>query len=135
MISKGIRNSGLGGQIFMVLIFIFLILPLFTYGQSCPTFKINRIEDTTNNLDNGSVEIDIKASKRYTRENFDIRQKENKITGALGYEVEFQIRNNSLVINGLKKSQDMYLSEYVILFSDKSCKNGELLEVGTFKIK
>jgi len=135
MISKGIINSGLDGQIFTVLIFILLMFPIFTYGQSCPTFKINRIENTTNNLDNGSVEIDIKASKRYTKENFDIRQKENKVTGPIGYEVDFQITNNSLVINGLKKSQDMYLGEYIILFSDKSCKNGELLEVGTFKIK
>jgi len=124
-----------GFYLLLVTALIFILYPVISNAQSCPTFKINRIEDTSGNMENGSVEIDIRSSKKYSNENFDIRQKEKQVTGALGYDVEILLSKNRLTINRLRKSQDMYLDEYVILFSDKSCKNGELIEVGTFKIK
>lgn len=116
-------------------IIIIFLLPMSSKAQNCPDFKITEVLNTTDNLDNGSIEVDIKAARKFTTDNFNIRQKEKQVTGQLGYEVEVLISNDKLIIKGLKKSQDMYLGEYVILFSDKTCKNGELLEVGTFKIK
>lgn len=116
-------------------IFVFaLFIPLVTKGQGCPQFEIKKVVDTNQRGENGSVEITIRSSKAYSTENFDIRQKEKQVTGALDYNVDMRVTRNSLRVTGLKKSEALYLEEYVILFSDKSCDNGRLVEVGTFKI-
>jgi len=117
------------------IVFFVILMSDNSFGQNCPTFQIKEVKDVGNENNLGSVIVGISASKLYRLENFEIRQKENEVTGPIGYEVEINITRNELIISGLKKSEELYLNEYVILFSDQSCKNSEIVEVGTFKIK
>jgi hypothetical protein len=129
-------NRKINSLKFVALIFFaFILFQVTSYGQNCPSFKIEKIVNTGDGVEKGSIEVVINSSKRYSNKNFDIRQKENQVTGPLGYDVEIAISKNELIVSGLKKSQEMYLSEYIILFSDKSCNQGKLMEVGPFKIK
>lgn len=122
-------------RLILLLSFVIILYPIVSNGQDCPSFEITKIINTSDGAENGSVQIKIESSKIFDQENFEIRQKEKQVTGPLGYDVEILISNSKLIINGLRKSQDMYLSEYIIRFSDNTCNNGELLEVGIFKIR
>ena len=115
--------------------FLIFLIPGSSMGQECPSFRIKEVKNVETSNSAGEVVIDINGSRRYTQENFQIRQKQNHVTGEIGYDVDMKITRNELVISGLKKSEELYLDEYVILFSDKSCKNSAIVEVGTFKIK
>ncbi len=106
-----------------------------SYGQDCPSFRVANIKDVNSSPDGGAVTITITSGKLYTVDNFQIRQKENGVTGPIGYEVDFQISRNEIVISGLKKSDELLLKEYVVLFSDPGCDNSQIKEVGTFQIK
>jgi len=122
-------------KLFLGAAFFVMFLPGNSIGQDCPSFRIKEIKNVENGNSTGEVVIDINSSRRYTQENFEIRQKQNQVTGSIGYDVDIRITRNELVISGLKKSEELYLDEYVILFSDKSCNNSAIVEVGTFKIK
>lgn len=125
----------LNGHILALIFLISLFANLTAFGQGCPQFEIAKIENTSQERQFGSIEITIKSAKTYNVDNFDIRQKANQVTGPLGYNVEMTVSGNRLVIDGLRKSEEMYLGEYVVRFSDKACNNGALLEAGVFKIK
>lgn len=105
-----------------------------SYGQNCPSFRIKEVNDSNSSPKGGSVIISVNSNQLYTLENFQIRQKEKDVTGPIGYEVDFEISRNEIVISGLKKTEELYLKEYVVLFSDKECDNSQIKEVGTFKI-
>lgn len=120
---------------FLGVAFLMLLLPVNSMGQDCPSFRIKEIKNVNSGNATGEVVIDINSSRRYGKENFEIRQKQNQVTGSIGYEVDLKVTRNELIISGLKKSDELYLDEYVILFSDKSCDNSAIVEVGTFKIK
>lgn len=115
--------------------FLIILLAGNSFGQDCPVFRIKEVKNVVDDGNNGKVVVRINASKLYNQDNFQIRQKQNQVTGSIGYNVDIKVTRNQLEINGLKKSVDMYLDEYVILFSDKSCNNSEIVEVVTFKIK
>lgn len=117
------------------ILFFVILMSERAFSQNCPTFQIREVKDAVNENILGSVIININASKLYRLENFEVRQKENEVTGPIGYDVEINLSRRELIINGLRKSEELYLKEYVILFSDQSCKNSEIIEVGTFKIK
>lgn len=122
-------------KLFLGVAFLVVLLPGNSMGQDCPSFSIKEIKNVDTGNATGEVVVDINSSRSYTKENFEIRQKQNQVTGSIGYEVDLKINGNELVITGLKKSEELYLDEYVILFSDKSCNNSAIVEVGTFKIK
>ena len=129
-------NKKINSWQFILLVFFALFLfQVNSYGQNCPSLKIGKIVNTGDGTEKGSVEVVISSSRKYSDDNFEIRQKENQVTGLLGYDVEMIISNKKLIVSGLRKSADMYLSEYVILFSDNGCDSGKLVEVGPFKIK
>jgi len=115
--------------------FLLFLLPKSSFGQNCPTFQIKEIINVEGNTGSGSVIVKINGSKLYKTENFEIRQKENRVTGPIGYDIVMHITRDELMVSGLKKSEELYLKDYVILFSDKSCKNSEIVEVGIFEIK
>jgi hypothetical protein len=115
--------------------FLIILLAGNSFGQDCPVFRIKEVKNVVDDGNNGKVVVRINASKLYNQDNFQIRQKQNQVTGSIGYNVDIKVTRNQLEISGLKKSVDMYLDEYVILFSDKSCNNSEIVEVVTFKIK
>ena len=104
------------------------------YGQNCPSFEIKELKNVVGGLDNGRATIKIISSKIYSERNFEVRQKKNKVTGQLGFEVNISVAGEELIIGGLKRSEELYLKEYVVLFSHKSCSNGKIVEVGAFKI-
>lgn len=122
-------------KLFLGVAFLVVLLPGNSMGQDCPSFSIKEIKNVDTGNATGEVVVDINSSRSYTKVNFEIRQKQNQVTGSIGYEVDLKINGNELVITGLKKSEELYLDEYVILFSDKSCNNSAIVEVGTFKIK
>ena len=115
--------------------FLIILLAGNSFGQDCPVFRIKEVKNVVDDGNNGKVVVRINASKLYNQDNFQIRQKQNQVTGSIGYNVDIKVTRNQLEISGLKKSVDLYLDEYVILFSDKSCNNSEIVEVVTFKIK
>ena len=118
---------------FLGLMLCAFLMPIQGMSQECPRFQVSEVQNTVNG-DDGKVIVKINGSRRYNQDNFEIRQKENEVTGPIGYEVSMQITSNELVIEGLKKNSELYLKEYVILFSDRACKESEIVEVGTFKI-
>lgn len=122
-------------KLFLGAAFFVVLLPVNSIGQDCPSFSIKEIKNVENGNITGEVVIEINGSRRYTQENFEIRQKQNQVTGLIGYDVDIRVTRNELTISGLKKSEELYLDEYVILFADKGCDNNKLIEVGTFKIK
>lgn len=135
-LSKNMSNKKISSWQFVLLVFFTLIFfQVNSYGQNCPSLKVGEIVNTGDGIEKGSIEIVISSSRKYTSDNFEIRQKENQVTGPLGYDVEITVSNKKLNISGLRKSSEMNLSEYVILFSDNGCDNGKLVEVGPFKIK
>lgn len=103
-------------------------------AQGCPTFRIKEVKNSSAS-ESGLVIITINSANQYSEANFQIRQKENEVTGPLGYEPQISISTREIIISGLKKSEEMYLKEYVILFSDPGCDNSQIKEVGTFQIK
>lgn len=121
-------------QIFLGSLILLIFFSGKSYSQNCPAFEIKQVNTNDSSPAGGSVVIGINSNQLYTQDNFQIRQKEREVTGPIGYEVDFQISRNELIIRGLKKSDDLYLKEYVVLFSDKGCKNSQIVEVGTFKI-
>jgi len=86
------------------------------------------------NVESGSAIIKISGTRQYSERNFEIRQKQKDVTGPVGFEIEINVVGDELVVSGLKRSDELYLEEYVILFSDQSCNNGRVVEVGAFKI-
>jgi len=103
-------------------------------AQSCPTFETKEIINSTEGLANGQAKFIIKGTKFYNEQNFEIRQKEHGVTGPLGFDIELKLVGNELTVSKLKRSEELFLKEYVIRFSDKSCDNAKIVEVDTFKI-
>ena len=113
---------------------VVLLISVKSFGQGCPTFQIKEVKESNSSPTGGSVVIGISSNKLYVETNFQLRQKESDVTGPVGYEVNIQVSRNELVISGLKKSDELFLKEYVVLFSDSGCDNSQIKEVGTFKI-
>lgn len=105
------------------------------FSQNCPSFKIDKIENVSKEGNGGFIIVKITGSKTYSLKNFELRQKEGEVTGPIGYNVKMDISSGDLLISGLKKSEELYLKDYVLLFSDQACKNNAIIEIGTFKIK
>ena len=103
-------------------------------AQDCPSFQVVEIKSVQSGIANGSAVFQIRGLKRYTESNFEVRQKQKNVTGPLDFDIEVTITGDELKVSGLKRCEDLYLEEYVIFFSDRSCNNGEVVEVGTFKI-
>lgn len=116
-------------------LFLFTLSTNSAFGQNCPSFEIKEVKNIEGNNESGEVVIKIDGSKQYSLENFQIRQKQNQVTAPIGYELDVKITKRQLKISGLRKSEELYLDEYVVLFSDQSCDNSAVIEVGTFKIK
>ena len=114
---------------------LLFLIPKDSIGQNCPSFRISEIKNVDETTEEGVAVVRINGSKLYSAENFEVRQKENQVTGPIGYDIKMDITRDELIVSRLKKSEELYLKEYVILFSDKSCKNSAIVEVGTFKIK
>jgi hypothetical protein len=121
-------------KVFVSVLAVVLLISVKSYGQGCPTFQIKEVRESNSSPTGGSVVIGINSNKLYSEANFQLRQKEKDVTGPVGYEAYFQISRNEIVIGGLKKSDELYLKEYVVLFSDEGCDNSQIKEVGTFKI-
>ena len=115
-------------------VLILFLLSTESFGQNCPSFQIKDIKNVQGDIDNGSATIKIKGTRSYSESNFEVRQKEKNVTGPVGFEIKISVVGDELVVSGLKSSDKLYLEEYVILFSDKSCDNSRVVEVGTFKI-
>lgn len=120
--------------LFLGFVLVLISSSIETFGQNCPSFEIKELKNVLGGVDNGRATIKIISSKIYSERNFEVRQKENHVTGQLGFEVNISVIGDELIIGGLKRSEELYLKEYVVLFSDKSCDNSKIVEVGTFKI-
>lgn len=121
-------------KVLLSVLTIVLLISAKSFGQGCPTFQIKEVRESNSSPTGGSVVIAISSNKLYAETNFQLRQKENDVTGPIGYEVNIQVSRNEVVFSGLKKSDELYLKEYVVLFSDAGCDNSQIKEVGTFKI-
>ena len=130
---KLIRRQSIVGIISGIIIILFS-LSTEVLAQECPSFQLAEISDTQNDTSNGKVIFKIRGTRRYSAKSFEVRQKQKNVTGPLDFDIDLKVVGDELTIDGLKPSDELYLDEYVILFSDRSCNNGEVLEVGTFKI-
>gem|GEM_PF-3593488 len=107
---------------------------MLSYSQNCPEFKVT-VHDTNDKLDQlGSIEVVVRGGA-FDENNFQLRQKLNSVNGMLDFDYDIEITGNKIVFSNLPGSDQLVLKNYAVLYYDKFCKDGEVIEVGQFQIK